>query len=531
MDKTLKRTGRVTSNQLNRPQKSKREILINVRPYEKRIAILEDGRLAEIVYERPESNRLVGNIYKGIVNAVLPGLQAAFVDIGMEKAGFLHVEDVQGRPNLEDYDEDDGDKPAPRVDDNKTIDQLLKTGQEILVQVTKEPISTKGPRLTAHLSFAGRFLVCMPGTDFIGVSKKSRDPQQRRNLKKLIRDLKSPDVGYIVRTIGLGESENEFAIQMKQLEAKWHACKELSEKVQAPGLVHQESDSSETTLRDYFSEDVDAVWIDDRTEHKTVVGYLGVLSPDMVGKVKLYEGDLSLFDHFGIEEELEKTFARRVQLKRGGYLIIDQTEALVSIDVNTGGKVRGRDQGKNILETNIDAAWEVAKQMRLRDLGGLIVVDFIDMDTEEDNENVVKEFKKAIRIDKSPVSFSNLSQFGLMEITRKRVRPNAVKEQSNVCPTCKGDGYIPSKESIVGSIDRWLRRYRAKRGEKELTLALHPEMISHVIENRGVIVKYWERSHKTRIQLVEDENSNYAEFKIFSTGSGEEITQAAEARA
>ncbi|MBW8890135.1 MAG: ribonuclease E/G, partial [Fibrobacteres bacterium] len=302
-------------------------------------------------------------------------------------------------------------------------------------------------------------------------------------------------------------------------------------KVQAPGLVHQESDSSETTLRDYFSEDVDAVWIDDRTEHKTVVGYLGVLSPDMVGKVKLYEGDLSLFDHFGIEEELEKTFARRVQLKRGGYLIIDQTEALVSIDVNTGGKVRGRDQGKNILETNIDAAWEVAKQMRLRDLGGLIVVDFIDMDTEEDNENVVKEFKKAIRIDKSPVSFSNLSQFGLMEITRKRVRPNAVKEQSNVCPTCKGDGYIPSKESIVGSIDRWLRRYRAKRGEKDLTLALHPEMISHVIENRGVIVKYWERSHKTRIQLVEDDNSNYAEFKIFSTGSGEEITQHAEARA
>src|SRR3954465_889222 len=212
MEKAIRKSGgRVSSNQLNRPLKSKREILINVRPYEKRIAILEDGRLAEIVYERPESNRLVGNIYKGVVNAVLPGLQAAFVDIGLEKAGFLHVEDVIGRPNLDDYDDDGDARPAPRQDEGKTIDQLLKTGQEILVQVTKEPISTKGPRLTAHLSFAGRFLVCMPGTDFIGVSKKSRDPQQRRTLKKLIRDLKSPEVGYIVRTIGLGESENEFA--------------------------------------------------------------------------------------------------------------------------------------------------------------------------------------------------------------------------------------------------------------------------------------------------------------------------------
>ncbi|MEO6094224.1 MAG: Rne/Rng family ribonuclease [Fibrobacteria bacterium] len=530
MEKATKRGGRVTSNSMNRPLKSKREILINVRPYEKRIAILEDGRLAEIVYERPESNRLVGNIYKGVVNAVLPGLQAAFVDIGLEKAGFLHVEDVAGRPNLEDYDDDDGDKPAPRQDEGKTIDQLLKSGQEILVQVTKEPISTKGPRLTAHLSFAGRFLVCMPGTDFIGVSKKSRDPQQRRTLKKLIRDLKSPECGYIVRTIGLNESENEFGIQMKQLESKWETCKAQSELVQAPSLVHQESDSSETTLRDYFSEDVDAVWIDDKSEHKTVVSFLKVLSANMVDKVKLYEGDLSLFDHFGIEEELEKTFSRRVQLKRGGYLIIDQTEALVSIDVNTGGKVRGRDQGKNIVETNIDAAWEVAKQMRLRDLGGLIVVDFIDMDSEEDKENVVREFKKAIRIDKSPVSFSNLSQFGLMEITRKRVRPNVVKEQSNVCPTCKGDGYIPSMETVVGSIDRWLRRFRAKRGEKDITMALHPQMIGHVVENRGVIVKYWERSHNIRIQLVEDEASNFAEFRVFSSGSGDEITQAAAER-
>jgi ribonuclease G len=513
--------------------KAKREILLNVRPYEKRIAILEDGRLSEIFYERPESTRLVGNVYKGVVNAVLPGLQAAFVDIGLDKAGFLHVEDVIGRPELEDADDDDDEDEGEGRNGNghggrnhgrdrrdeeahKTIDQLLKVGQEILVQVTKEPISTKGPRLTSHLSFAGRFLVCMPGTSFIGVSKKLRDPQARRRLKRLIRELKSPDVGYIVRTNGLNESEAEFGKQMSLLQAKWELCKDAQSKVKAPALVHQESDSSETTIRDYFHDDVDAVWVDDRDEHKTIANYLGVLSADQVNKVKLYTGDLSLFDHFGIEEELEKTFMRRVQLKRGGYLVIDRAEALTAIDVNTGGKVRGRDQGKNILETNMDAAWEVAKQMRLRDLGGLIVIDFIDMDEEEDRENVVKEFKKAIRQDKSPVSFSSISQFGLMEVTRKRVRPDAVQEQSNACPTCRGAGYVPSKESVVGHIDRWLRRYRAKKGDDQISLVLHPQMIQHVLENRAAIFKYWERMHKCRIQLIEDEDANFAEYRFFN---------------
>jgi ribonuclease G len=303
---------------------------------------------------------------------------------------------------------------------------------------------------------------------------------------------------------------------MSLLQAKWDLCKSTQAKVQAPTLVHQESDSSETTIRDYFHDEVDSVWVDDRDEHKTIANYLGVLSADQVSKVKLYTGDLSLFDHFGIEEELEKTFMRKVPLKRGGYLVIDRAEALTAIDVNTGGKVRGRDQAKNILETNMDSAWEVAKQMRLRDLGGLIVIDFIDMDDEESRENVVKEFKKAIRQDKSPISFSSISQFGLMEVTRKRIRPDAVQEQSNACPTCHGAGYVPSKESVVGHIDRWLRRFRAKKGDDQLSLVLHPDMISHVLENRAAIFKYWERMHKCRIQLVEDDDANFAEYRFFN---------------
>ena len=510
--------------------RSKREILINVRPYEKRIAILDDGRLNEIFYERPDTARLVGNIYKGVVNAVLPGLQAAFVDLGLEKAGFLHVEDVEGRPMLGDDMDDDEDESSnsahrpERDEPGKPIDQLLKVGQEILVQITKEPIGTKGPRLTAHLSFAGPFLVCMPGISFIGVTKKARDPQHRRALKQLIRSLKSPECGYIVRTNGLNESEAEFAKQMKILEDKWEGCKQNATVIQSPGLVHMESDSSETTIRDYFSEDVDAVWIDDKDECNAVVTFLKILSPDKLGKVKLYTGDISLFDHFGIEDELDKTFLRRVPLKRGGYLLIDRTEALTAIDVNTGGKVKGQSQAKNIIETNIDAAWEVAKQMRLRDLGGLIVVDFIDMETEEDKDTVVKEFKKAIRQDKAPISFSPLSQFGLMEITRKRVRPDAVQAQTTECPACKGAGYVSSRESVLGLIDRWMRRFRAKKGEAEIGLALNPQMIDLLTENRAIVFKYLEMAHKTKIQLLEDDRANLDDFKIFSGKSGEEIT-------
>jgi ribonuclease G len=515
--------------------RSKREILINVRPYEKRIAILEDGRLSEVFYERPDSTRLVGDVYKGVVNAVLPGLQAAFVDIGLEKAGFLHVEDVESRSLLDDAlgdddDEDEG-RPARRHDDTagKPIDQLLKVGQEVLVQITKEPIGTKGPRLTTHLSFAGPFLVCMPGTDFIGVSKKARDPSHRRALKRMIRELKSPECGYIVRTNGLNESEAEFAKQMKILEAKWEACKQAAATLPSPSLVHKESDTSDTTLRDYFSDEVDAVWIDDRAECATVVGNLKILSPDKVGKVKLYTGEDSLFDHFGIEEELEKNFHRRVPLRRGGYLLIDRTEALTAIDVNTGGKVKGRDQGKNILETNLDAAWEVAKQMRLRDMGGLLVIDFIDMDSEEDKEAVTREFKKAIRQDTAPISFAPLSQFGLMEITRKRIRPDAVQEQTNSCPTCHGAGYVPSRELVLASVDRWLRRYRAKKGTPDITLALSPHMIELLTDNRAQVYKYLEMSHKANIQLVEDEEANIDEFRVFATRSGEELTSSSNA--
>ncbi|MGL1902374.1 MAG: Rne/Rng family ribonuclease [Fibrobacterales bacterium] len=505
-------------------QKAKREILISSTPYDKRIAIVENGQLSEIVSENLETERVLGNIYKGVVQKVLPGLQAAFVELGLEKAGFLHVDDVIDRNVFlqEQYGDDDDEKVK---DVKPTIDKLLKSGQEIIVQITKEPISTKGARLTTHLTFPDRFLVCMPGTNFIGVSKKERDYARRRDLKKFIRTIKSRNVGYIVRTNGLGANEKELEAQMKTLEGKWATCQKNIEEGVAPCVALEESNSAETTLRDYFSESTDFVYIDNKEEYTRMKNYLTELSPDKAKKVKLWSSNDSLFETFGIEEEYERTLHSQVKLKRGGYLVIDQTEALVAIDINTGPKVHGKDQAKNILETNIDAAREICKQMRLRDMGGLIVIDFIDMDSDEHQEKVVSEFKKAIRRDSAPVSFSALSQFGLMEVTRKRVRANILTEKTDTCPCCDGDGFIYTEETLLSNIDRWLARCQTAAKYKEISLVISTEMVDVLMDNRALYFHYLNEKYSMKIELVENEDAYINEFWMIDTKNSEDITE------
>ncbi len=503
---------------------NKREILISKTPYDKRIAVMENGELMELVVESKETLRVLGNIYKGVVQKVLPGLQAAFIDMGLEKAGFLHVDDVIDR-NIQlrkDFGDDD-DKSRVRAI-KPTIDQLLKEGQDIMVQITKEPISTKGARLTTHILFPGRFLVCMPGTDFIGVSKKERDHSRRRALKTLVRKIKSEDVGYIVRTNGLGESDREIEAQMRSLEAKWAMTKSAFEEAEAYSVIYQESDSTETTLRDYFSDSTDFVYVDDRVEYRAMKSYLRVLSPDKMDRIKLWSDNTSLFEHFRIEDEYEKTLHRTVKLKRGGSLVIEQTEALLSIDINTGPKVHGRNQAKNILETNIDACHELARQMRYRDMGGLIIIDFIDMESEEDRQTINNEFKKSIRKDKTPVSFVPISPFGLMEVTRKRVRVNLMTEKTKSCPTCHGRGFVYSIETTVSEMDRWLARSQKDGTHRNITMVLPPPIIEMMVENRGEYFKYMEDKYGLELDLVEWDNAQINEYHMFDTKSGDDIT-------
>lgn len=502
---------------------TKRKILISKTPYEKRIAIMEDGELSELVVEATSSTRVLGNIYKGVVQKVLPALKAAFIDIGMEKAGFLHQDDAIDR-NAELRKEFGDDDEGEEATEELSIDKILTEGQEIMVQVIKEPISTKGARLTTHLSFAGRFLVCMPGTNFIGVSKKERDPAKRRELKKVVRRHKARDVGYIVRTNGLGESEFEIERQMQELEAKWEQTKYNFETQAPETCIYEESDSIEQTVREYFSENTESVFIDDREEFDAIRDYLRVLSPDSVNKLKYHSSASgSLFELFHIEDEYARTLQRQVPLQHGGNLVIEQTEALVSIDVNTGPKVHGKDQGKIILETNLDACHEIAKQLRLRDIGGLIIIDFIDMETEADNEAVYQEFRRAIRRDKAPISPSPISQFGLMEVTRKRVRVNLLTEKTHRCPVCNGNGHIFRWDATLGMIDRWLGRASSKGKMKEVTLVVSTPMVEILCRDMGKMFHYLEYKNKIKINLVEDERAHVNQFSMYDAND-EEIT-------
>ncbi|HSQ41304.1 MAG TPA: Rne/Rng family ribonuclease [Fibrobacteraceae bacterium] len=502
----------------------KRGILISLTPYEKRIAIMEDGELAELVVEGVRSNRVLGNIYKGVVQKVLPGLKAAFVDIGLEKAGFLHQDDAVDRNILlarEFGEEDDDEKEGEEL----AIDQILKEGQQIMVQVVKEPISTKGARLTTHLSFAGRFLVCMPNTNFVGVSKKERDGYKRREFKKIVRRLKAPDVGYIVRTNGLGESESEIKKQMHNLESKWESCKSAFNSQPPETCIYQESDSIETTIREYFGDNTDYVYIDDKDEYNTMRDYLKELSPDKLDKIKLWSSTESLFEYFKIEDDYERTLSRTVRLPRGGNLVIEQTEALVSIDINTGPKVHGKDQAKNILETNLDACYEIAKQLRLRDIGGLVIIDLIDMETDEDRDQVNQEFKKAIRKDKAPISFLPISQFGLMEVTRKRVRMNLMTEKTTKCPTCDGAGHIYTLETTVSLIDRWMARAKRMGRRRRFSLVVSSPVVKVLTENYARYFHYLEHKHSMRLDLMEDETASMNKFYFLDPDTQEDLTE------
>src|SRR5437762_10302377 len=376
----------------------KREILINSNPRETRVAIIEDDQLVELLVDRPDARRMVGDIYLGRVGAVLPGIQAAFVDIGTEKSAFLHASDVvypDDKAAAEDGEEDDAtdtaaeseDRPSRRRSKELPIQDAVKRGQDIVVQVSKEPISTKGPRVTAEVSLAGRFLVYMPFASRVGVSRKIGDRAERQRLREQMQKLLPDDSGgIIVRTVGEDVTEDTFEREMNTLMNAWKRIKKKTHFVRAPSLVHRETSLTRGLMRDVFSTKVEQVTVDSRQVFNEIVEYLKGIAPELIDRVKLYEDVVPLFDKANIEHEIRDLFKRRCDLPSGGYLIIEPTEALVSIDVNSGRYTGKRDPEKTILRTNVEAAREVARQMRLRDLGGIIVCDFIDRSEEHTSE-------------------------------------------------------------------------------------------------------------------------------------------------
>jgi ribonuclease G len=508
----------------------RKEIIINVEPKETRIGIREDGDLVEYMVERSGDRLSVGDIYKAKVTAVLPGMQAAFLDIGYGKSAFLHVSDmgveIRDFERIEDRFDGDGSTDVPEVTKERglLIEQMLSKGDEILVQVTKEPIGTKGPRVSTQISIPGRYVVVMPNADLVGVSRKIDDREERHRLKSIVAPLKPDGMGLIVRTAGEGMERKQFQADIKFLTKLWKRQSKRTEKAKAPNLIHKDMEIITRLVRDIFTEDVNGVIVDSKKEFREIVSYLRSFAPDLRSRVQLYKEDTPIFDAYEIERETEKILNRIVPLKKGGFISIDHTEALVAIDVNTGRYRGARDQEETALKTNLNAAREIARQLRLRDLGGIIVIDFIDMELEENRKKVIDELRALLRRDRSRTKTLRVSEMGLVEMTRQRVRPSLGQLLSDTCPGCGGSGRVLSLQSIEMRLERSLRRLRGRTRENRIELYLNPEVAFHMLSESAMRIVRLERRFRTEIDVKDDPNLRRDEFVARSSRNGEDLT-------
>lgn len=507
----------------------RKDIIVEAATHETRIAILEDNHLVELLVERPDNERIVGNICKGIVTAVLPGIQAAFVDVGMDKAAFLHVSDVAGPSELIDIDDEDepsggGSGRGRDRDKDRPIQDLLKEGQEILVQITKEPIGTKGPRVTAQVSLPGRFLVLVPNEDYIGVSRRIDEWSEKRRLRDIAKALKPKDVGLIVRTAALDKSDTEFQADLNMLLKLWERIEAQAQKAKAPAVIHKDIEITSSIIRDLFTPDVESVVIDSKDIYKDTISYLNTVAPKLRARVHLYDGIAPIFDAYGIENEIEKALHRKVWLKHGGYIVIDHTEALVTIDVNSGRYAGSKDHEDTAFQTNMEACREIARQLRLRDLGGIIVIDFIDMEDRGHRRRVYQEFQNALKRDRSRTRTSEISEFGLVEMTRQRIRPSLLHTFSEACPVCDGTGQILSRLTVVTQIGRWLKRAKPHLREKRIRLVVHPSVALCLYEDNREKLEELKREYRIDIEVEEDPFLHVEEYRVFSITRDIDIT-------
>jgi ribonuclease G len=500
-----------------------KEIIVNSTPYEVRIAILEDKELVELLIERAETKRIVGDIYKGVVTAVLPGIQAAFVDIGAEKAAFLHVSDL-----VDPRDEEDDPPEARRGNHSNgrplpAIQDVLQKGEEILVQVTKEPIATKGPRITTQISLPGRFAVIMPNADHTGVSRKIEDRGERQRLKTLVDQLKPSDCGLIVRTVGEGVEQRALENDVAHLESQWKRIQEKAAPAVAPSLIHQDVGLVIGLVRDVFNEDVDQLVLDNRKAFEQLTDYLRDFAPDMLNRIKLYSDPMPIYDKYGIENEIDKTLDRKVWLKKGGYIIIEQTEALVSVDVNTGRFTGKKNQEETIFKTNVLAAREIARQLRLRDIGGIIVIDFIDMESEANKKKVLTELRAALKRDRAKTKAFQVSDLGLIEMSRQRVRPSLYHFMSDQCSYCESTGHVLSLDSVANRVQRMVRRVGHYTRARELRLLANPRLTLFLREERADRLSELMDLTGVRIDLIDDPRLHREDFRLLSVDSGDDL--------
>ena len=541
----------------------KREILINGSQRETRVAILEDDRLVELLVDRPDHRRIVGDIYLGKVEAVLPGIQAAFVDIGLEKSAFLHASDLlepeedeeptgeEGDDAFEEAAEIEGAEDSegkgrgrgrrggeaavaaePRQREVRSrralpdISDIVKKGQTLLVQVTKEPISTKGCRVTAQISLPGRFLVYMPYASKVGVSRKIESKELRTKLRDMVATYLPKDSGgMIVRTVAEGVTEEHFQREVEGLLGLWKKINRKKTFVRAPALVQRETSLTRGIIRDLFSAKVDSLQVDSKELFNEIELYLKQVDPELVDRVKMYGENVPVFDKFDIENEIRDLFKARCDLPTGGYIIIQPTEALVSIDVNTGRYTGKRDPEKTILKTNLEAAREIARQIRLRDIGGIIVCDFIDMETRQNRERVLQELRAHLGRDRARTKAFAVSELGLIEMTRQRVRPSLWHSMTAECPACGGTGRVFTPEVIARRLERTLKRAGRERRERQLAVRVHPEVALYLLEEEPKLIPTLGKMTGLELELRDDPMMRVDEFRLMSRPGGRDVTE------
>jgi len=494
------------------------ELLINVTKQECRVALLEGGQVVEFYIEREGDASFVGNIYKGRVVKVLKGMHACFIDIGLDKAAFLYVDDIKGGikelyPFLE------GDEETEFISKldfkDASIEELVQQGQEILVQVAKDPIGTKGARVTSRITLPGRYVVLMPGMEHIGVSRKIEDEEKRKKLKELATKIKPTGFGLIMRTVSEDATEEEIQRDIDFLLLLWDNIQKKKDKVHAPSLIHSEFDLVLRSLRDFMNQSVDRLIIDNYNEWIRLKEFAQIYFPRIADKIELFEGDEPIFDAFGVEVDLDRSLERKVWLKSGGYIVIDQTEAMTVIDVNTGKFVGKENLEDTILRTNLEAVKEIAYQIRLRNLGGIILIDFIDMEKDENKQKVINAMVEAMKKDRAKTTIYNITDLGIVQMTRKRTRESLEHILCDSCPYCEGKGRIKSAKTVAYEVLRKLKFMTLQEGT-EITVILNPQVADLLTDEERDSLEEIENSKKIRITIKKDSllhRENYSIYK------------------
>lgn len=517
----------------------KNQLIIHSSGNQTRIALIEDQELAQLFIESEDNQRTVGDIYLARVHKVMSGIRAAFIDVGMEKDAFLHFSDagdhlgsyvkmLNGEESLSQEARKDLDKFNDLTNNEKQIlaGKILNEGQRLLVQIVKEPIGSKGPRVSTDITIAGRFLVLIPMGSHIAVSKKISHHKERRRLKGIVKSMLPERFGVIIRTVARDQEKEALEEDLRYVLQRWEQILDKLETATPPSLLYKDLDMTESLVRDLFAKNFDRVLIDDYQLYKSIRTYVERVAPDMVPNIQLYKGKEHIFDHVNITEEVNSIFSPRVRLPSGGYLFFEQTEAMYVVDVNSGPYAAKQKQEDNSLKTNLEAAREIAKQLRLRDIGGIIVVDFIDQRDDKNRKKIYDELKKEFKKDPAKTNVIGMSDFGLVQITRQRIRPSVVNSVSNACPMCGGSGSVVTTDTIITDIAGWLNRLRTSTRYRAVDIYMNPFLKSFLCEGLFSIRFRWMLKYKMRVSLVGDDTITLNDFRATLSGSDVDITDA-----